>query len=88
MELEIAAHDRRIDRANLLVSLNPYLETMIAPVILDLNQAIYASDTYLGPGTIDPTRCTLVRGKKVTEGVQVTRSLQLRPIEICADTGG
>ena len=83
MELENASSDRRLPRSELLIALNPYLETMIAPVILDVKNAIYATDTYLGPGSIDPMRCALVRGRDEGNSVQLTRSLQLIPADAC-----
>lgn len=83
MELENAAKDVRLAQENLFVGLRPYLETMIAPVILDLQGAVYASDSYLGPGSIDPNRCTLVRGKRRDDAVQLTPNLQLRPKSVC-----
>lgn len=83
MELEIASSDRRLPRSELLIALNPYLETMIAPVILDVKNAIYATDTYLGPGSIDPQKCSLVRGRDESNSFRLSRSLQLTPADAC-----
>jgi len=59
MELEAAAEVPSVHTPNLLIRLNPYLETMIAPVILNLHDAIYASDTYLGPASPEDPRCAI-----------------------------
>jgi hypothetical protein len=32
------------------IRLNPYFETMIAPMVLNLHQVVWSSDTYAGPG--------------------------------------
>lgn len=83
MELEIAAEDPRLPQSGLLIALNPYLETMLAPIVLDITDTIYASDTYLGPGSIDPTKCSLFRGRDEKTGIQLTRSLQIGPRQSC-----
>jgi hypothetical protein len=83
MELEQIANRLEIQRDGLLIGLHPYLETMIAPVILNLHGAVYASDTYLGPGSVDPARCALVRGKARPNATQLSRSLQLSPRAVC-----
>ena len=62
--------------------MNPYLETMIAPVILDLYDALYASDTYLGPGSPDDPRCAISRTKNASS-VEVAKGLYVGPIEAC-----
>lgn len=83
MELEQIANRLEIQRDGLLIGLHPYLETMIAPVILNLHGTVYASDSYLGPGSVDPARCALVRGKAHSNAIQLSRSLQLSPKEVC-----
>ena len=83
MELEQIAGRPEIQQDGLLIGLRPYLETMIAPVVLDVHGAVYASDTYLGPGSVDTARCALVRAKAQPGTIQLTRSLQLRPSAVC-----
>jgi hypothetical protein len=53
-DLVTASHSPKIHSiANLTISLRPYLETMMAPVILDIYGARFGSDTYLGaPGPL------------------------------------
>lgn len=83
MELEQISERTEIQQDGLLIGLQPYLETMIAPVVLNLHGAVYASDTYLGPGSVDPARCAIVRGRAQPGSVQLSRSLQLRPSVAC-----
>jgi hypothetical protein len=42
------------------VALTPYLETMVAPAVLDLKDVRFASDTYLGPAS-PGDECVLLR---------------------------
>ena len=85
MELESAAKSPSVrGRPNLLIRMNPYLETMISPVILDLHDAIYASDTYLGPASpIDP-RCAISNIEN-EESTPLSGGLFLGPIEDCLE---
>jgi hypothetical protein len=82
MELEVASKNQITRTPNLLIRMNPYLETMIAPVILDLHDALYASDTYLGPGSPDDPRCAISRTKNASS-VEVAKGLYVGPIEAC-----
>jgi hypothetical protein len=82
MELEVAAKNPIVRSPNLLIRLDPYLETMIAPVILNLRDAFYASETYLGPELPKDTRCTISHIKNATS-VEVAKGLFVGPIEAC-----
>ena len=82
MELEVASKNQITRTPNLLIRMNPYLETMIAPVILDLHDALYASDTYLGPASPDDPRCAISRAKNALS-VKVAKGLYVGPIEAC-----
>ena len=82
MELEVASKNQITRTPNLLIRMNPYLETMIAPVILDLHDALYASDTYLGPASPDDPRCAISRAKNALS-VEVAKGLYVGPIEAC-----
>lgn len=82
MELEVAAKNPIIRSPNLLIRLDPYLETMIAPVILNLRDAFYASETYLGPELPKDTRCTISHIKNASS-VEVAKGLYVGPIEAC-----
>lgn len=88
MELENASKDPRLPQSGLLIGLRPYLETMIAPVILDVKDAVYAADTYLGPGSVDPMRCSIMRGQGGAETTQVTPTLYLIPNRACLQISG
>ncbi len=83
MELETAAKNPRIKTPNLLIGLNPYLETMIAPVILDIHDSIYVSATYLGPESPTSDHCVLRRKTEATTGLEVSRLLILTPASSC-----
>ena len=82
MELEVAAKNPIVRSPNLLIRLDPYLETMIAPVILNLHDALYASETYLAPELPKDTRCTISHTKGVSS-VEVAEGLYVGPIEAC-----
>jgi hypothetical protein len=82
MELEVASKNQITRTPNLLIRMNPYLETMIAPVILDLHDALYASDTYLGPASPDDPRCAISRTKDAAS-VEVAKGLYVGPVEAC-----
>ena len=82
MELEVAAKNPIVRSPNLLIRLDPYLETMIAPVILNLRDAFYASETYLGPELPKDTRCTISHIKNASS-VEVAKGLYVGPIEAC-----
>jgi hypothetical protein len=84
MELEQAARSIELrQQPNLLIQLNPYLETMIAPVILDVHQAIYATDTYIGPATENDARCTLKRKTGSPNEISVSPNLVISPATAC-----
>lgn len=84
MELEEAANSEIVQQhPNLLVQLNPYLETMIAPIILDIHEAVYASDTYIGPATGSDSLCTLRRKSGRRGENPVSIALVLSPANIC-----
>jgi hypothetical protein len=55
---------------------------MIAPVILNLHDALYASETYLAPELPKDTRCTISHTKGVSS-VEVAKGLYVGPIEAC-----
>lgn len=82
MELEKAAKHPSTRVPNLLIRLDPYLETMIAPVILNVHDAIYASETYLGPASPDDPRCAISRSKH-SESVKVAAGLYIGSNEVC-----
>jgi hypothetical protein len=82
MELEVASKNQITRTPNLLIRMNPYLETMIAPVILDLHDALYASDTYLGPASPDDPRCAISRTEDAAS-VEVAKGLYVGPVEAC-----
>lgn len=82
MEIEVAAKHPSTRVPNLLIRLNPYLETMIAPVILNVHDAIYASDTYLGPASPNDPRCAISRTKH-PESVEVAAGLYIGPNDVC-----
>jgi hypothetical protein len=84
MELEQAAKFAELrQHPNLLVQLNPYLETMIAPVILDIHDAIYATDTYLGPATGNDALCTVKRKTGSPNEMSVSPNLVITPVLSC-----
>jgi hypothetical protein len=84
MELEQAAKSIELrQQPNLLIQLNPYLETMIAPVILDVHQAIYATDTYIGPATGNDAVCTLKRKTGSPNEIPVSPNLVISPALAC-----
>ncbi len=82
MALEEAKKHAFTRTPNLLIRLDPYLETMIAPVILNIHDAIYASDTYLGPASPDDPRCAISKSKNANS-VNVAKGLYIGPIENC-----
>jgi hypothetical protein len=82
MELEEAAKHPSTRVPNLLIRLDPYLETMIAPVILNVRDAIYASDTYLGPASPDDPRCAISHEQRESD-VQIGKRLFVGPAESC-----
>lgn len=82
MELESASEYPITRVPNLLIRLDPYLETMIAPVILNLHDSLYASDTYLGPASPDDPRCAISH-KKESTAVQVGKRLFVGPSKSC-----
>jgi hypothetical protein len=82
MELEAAAKDPITRVPNLLIRLDPYLETMIAPVILNVYDAIYASATYLGPASPDDPRCAISHEQRESD-VQIGKRLFVGPAESC-----
>jgi hypothetical protein len=82
MELETAAKNPIVRSPNLLIRLDPFLETMVAPVILNLHDALYASETYLAPELPKDTRCTISHTKGVSS-VEVAKGLYVGPIEAC-----
>ena len=67
-DLVTASHSPTVHSiTNLTVALRPYLETMIAPVILDIYGARFGSDTYLGaPGP--PEGCLLRYRPEMPDG--------------------
>lgn len=67
----------------LYIALDPYLETMIAPVLLDIHQAFYASPTYLGPGAPVGERCTLTRLRPDSTYHSLGHGFFLGPAEKC-----
>ena len=84
MELEQAAKSPELRKhPNLLVQLNPYLETMIAPVILDIHDAFYAVDTYLGTATGNDALCTLKRKTGSPNEISVSPNLVISPAVAC-----
>lgn len=84
MELEQAAKSAELrQHPNLLVQLNPYLETMIAPVILDIYDAVYATDTYLGAATGNDALCTVKRKTGSPNEIPVSASLVITPAIAC-----
>ena len=83
MELEAAANQPSVHSPNLLIRLDPYLETMIAPVILNLHDAIYASDTYLGPASPDDPRCAISHSGDLNS-VKVGDRLFIGPASVCS----
>ena len=84
MELEQAAKSTELrQHPNLLVQLNPYLETMIAPVILDIHDAVYATDTYLGAATGNDSLCTLKRKTGSPNEISVSPNLVITPVSSC-----
>lgn len=84
MELEQAAKSVKLRRhPNLLIQLNPYLETMIAPVILDIHDAVYATDTYIGPATGNDAVCTLKRKTGSPNEISVSQNLVIAPAAAC-----
>lgn len=82
MELESAADQPSVHSPNLLIRLDPYLETMIAPVILNLHDAIYASDTYLGPASPEDPRCAISHSGDLNS-VKVGERLFIGPASVC-----
>ena len=82
MELEVASKNPITRTPNLLIRLDPYLETMIAPVILNLHDALYASDTYLGPASPDDPRCAISHIKDASS-LKVARDLYVGSVEAC-----
>jgi hypothetical protein len=85
MELEQAAKSVEVrQHPNLLIQLNPYLETMIAPVILDIHEAMYAADTYLGAATGNDALCTLKRKTGSPNEISVSANLVISPAVACA----
>lgn len=82
MDLEKAAKHPTTRVPNLLIRLDPYLETMIAPVILNIHDAIYASDTYLGPASPDDPRCAISRTKH-KESIKVATGLYIGSNAAC-----
>lgn len=84
MELEQAAKSVELrQHPNLLIQLNPYLETMIAPVILDIHDAVYATDTYIGPATGNDAACTLKRKTGSPNEISVSQNLVIAPAAAC-----
>jgi len=84
MELEQAAKSAELrQHPNLLIQLNPYLETMIAPVILDIHDAVYATDTYLGAATGNDALCTLKRKTGSPNEISVSPNLVISPAVAC-----
>jgi hypothetical protein len=84
MELEQAAKSPELrQHPNLLIQLNPYLETMIAPVILDIHDAVYATDTYLGVATGNDALCTLKRKTGSPNEISVSENLVISPAAAC-----
>lgn len=84
MELEQAAKSADLrQHPNLLIQLNPYLETMIAPVILDIHDAVYATDTYLGAATGSDALCTLKRKTGSPNEISVSPNLVISPAVAC-----
>jgi hypothetical protein len=82
MELEVASKNPITRTPNLLIRLDPYLETMIAPVILNLHDALYASDTYLGPASPDDPRCAISHIMDAAS-LKVARDLYFGSVEAC-----
>ncbi|MEI6198894.1 MAG: hypothetical protein WCP83_03050 [Actinomycetota bacterium] len=82
MELETAAKNPLVRSPNLLIRLDPYLETMIAPIILNLHDSLYASDTYLAPALPADSRCTISHTKGASS-VEVAKGLYVGPLESC-----
>jgi hypothetical protein len=84
MELELAAKSVELrQHPNLLIQLNPYLETMIAPVILDIHDAVYATDTYIGAATGNDALCTLKRKTGSPNEIPVSPNLVIAPAMAC-----
>jgi hypothetical protein len=84
MELEQAAKSTELrQHPNLLVQLNPYLETMIAPVILDIHDAVYATDTYIGAATGNDSLCTVKRKSGSPNEISVSPNLVITPTAAC-----
>lgn len=83
MSLEKIADDPRVSRPNLVIRLDPYLETMIAPVVLDLRDAIYGSDTYLGPAGPPDERCALSRDGSAFPSISLGYGYFLSPKSAC-----
>lgn len=84
MELEQAAKSTELrQHPNLLVQLNPYLETMIAPVILDIHDALYATDTYIGAATGNDALCTVKRKTGSPNEIPVSPNLVITPATAC-----
>lgn len=84
MELESAAKSAELrQHPNLLIQLNPYLETMIAPVILDIHDAVYATDTYIGAATGNDALCTVKRKTGSPNEISVSPNLVISPAVAC-----
>ena len=84
MELEQAAKSAVLrQHPNLLVQLDPYLETMIAPVILDIHDAFYATDTYIGAATGNDALCTVKRKTGSPNEISVSPNLVITPMIAC-----
>ena len=84
MELEQAAKsDVLRQHPNLLVQLDPYLETMIAPVILNIHDAFYATDTYIGAATGNDALCTVKRKTGSPNEISVSPNLVITPASAC-----
>jgi hypothetical protein len=84
MELEQAAKsDVLRQHPNLLVQLDPYLETMIAPVILNIHDAFYAIDTYIGAATGNDALCTVKRKTGSPNEISVSPNLVITPAMAC-----
>ena len=86
-ELVAAGRDRRVrSQPSLTVSLSPYFETMVAPVVADLHNVTFGVDTYRGPGT-GPGRCALTRAepgaRAEKEAIRIVGDLVLTPQAGC-----
>ena len=86
-ELVAAGTDPRVKaQPRLTVSLSPYFETMVAPVVADLHNVTFGVDTYRGPGA-GADQCILTRAEPGALGgpgvVRVAGDLVLTPPSDC-----